>query len=297
MVTTVKLNQIRVTHDWNREDVGDISSLVTSIRENGQLQPLLVWQDSSKKHKQPVYYLIDGRRRFAALQMLKKDPLVVMSSAQDSASAFLQSMAANLVREGNTVYEISRSFDQLVTEYGVLYDDIVKTCGKTAGYVSQHVTAIRVARRDPQLLEMFKAGGTSLYVFRSLCKLDEHADRPQFKRMVKLLAGGATSAEVGLQVDQYLKKKEQRLQNTAKRTGVKLPPKTGKVAADAIRRKSLTDYHSTEVRKTIKKLSVADLIKKASQYQDKFIAAKSVNMQRYYQGCIAAIECALGIAE
>jgi ParB/RepB/Spo0J family partition protein len=288
-VATVKLNQIKVTKDWNRESVGDISELVMSIKETGQLQPLLVWQDTTSKT--PVYYLIDGRRRFAALQVLKKDPLIVLSQAKDPASAFLQSMAANTVRENNTAYDISRSFDHLVESYGVIYEDIVKVCGKTSGYVSQHVSAIRIARKDPRLLEAFKTGQISLYVFRFLSRLDPQEDAKAFKKAVTdLLSGDSTTQDVRTYIDQYLAKKLQK----AVKSGA-APMRGKKAKRDAQVEASLPDYASVEIRKAAKCLNKADILDRANTFRAKFLAARGLGMQRYYKGCLDALNFALSL--
>lgn len=290
-VSTVKLSQIKVTKDWNRESVGDISELVMSIKETGQLQPLLVWQDHSTKT--PTYYLIDGRRRFAALQVLKKDPLIVLSAAKDPASAFLQSMAANTVRENNTAYDISRSFDHLVVNYGVIYEDIVKVCGKTAGYVSQHVSAIRTARKDPQLLEAFKSGRISLYVFRFLTRLDPQEDARAFRKAVAdLLSGESSTQDVKTYIEQYLAKKLQR----AARNGAS-PAKGRKAKRDAQIEAAIPDYASTAVRKAVRRQNTAEMLDRANTYRAKFLAARGLGMQRYYKGCLDALNFALSLEQ
>jgi ParB family chromosome partitioning protein len=291
MATTVKLSQIKVTQDWNRESVGDISGLVTSIKENGQLQPLLVWQDPTAKGSS--YFLIDGRRRFAALQVLKKDPLIVVSTAKNSGAAFLQSMAANLAREENTPYEIARSFDQLNAEYSISYDAIAKVCGKTTGYVGQHVTAMRIAKRNPDLLEAFRTEKVSLYAFRFLARLDEKRDLKFFQRIVASLLHGASAQDVGMAIDQYLKKlavKDKSTQGSKSRRGAAAHVKEDRHLSIVI-----PDYTSKDLRKVATRPKVQTLLDTAQLYKEKFLCAKSLGMQRYYQGCLDAINEALSL--
>lgn len=290
MATTVKLSQIKVTQDWNRESVGDISGLVTSIRENGQLQPLLVWQD--KKAKGPSYFLIDGRRRFAALQVLKRDPLIIVSDAKDSGEAFLQSMAANLAREANTAYEIARSFEHLNSAYGTSYEAIAKVCGKTTGYVGQHVTAMRVAKRHPDLLEAFRTEKVSLYSFRFLSRLDEKKDAKIFRKVVKSLLEGATAQDIGTIIDLYLKKKSEREKEPVRNTRRGAASHT---KVDPGLESSMLDYADKELRKNAVRPKVTDMLSTAQTYKEKFLCAKSLSMQRYYQGYLDAINEALAL--
>jgi ParB/RepB/Spo0J family partition protein len=60
----VPFTSLALDTDNAREDVGDIESLIQSIKENGVLAPVRGYK------KEGVYYVVDGYRRFTACSML-----------------------------------------------------------------------------------------------------------------------------------------------------------------------------------------------------------------------------------
>ena len=287
-VTTVKLNQLLLAPQWNRETLGGINDLVASIKEVGQLQPIIVREAGNEKGTR--YYIIDGRRRYAALQQLQQDPLVLILDVKDAAQAFLKSMVANLARDDNSAYDIARSFEILVGEGGYTHEKIAKACGKTAGYVSQHVTAIRIANAHKPLLAAFRRNEIPLSFFRYAARLDVEEDAKMLEKITTAALKGVAAQDIGERISVYLEKKSRKEKESAKGAAAHQKKKAGP-------RFRLTDYSDPTVRKLMKKVNLSNTIDRAQYHQNKLQQSSSKQKQYYHQGWIDALEYSMGLVE
>ena len=141
---TIDIDKIELSKEWNRKKVPGLREMKASIVARGQLVPMLV-KTSPNEGK---VILEDGRRRFAALLELNvREVMISMSTnGDDPGESLLTSMVTNLVRDSNTPFDIARSFHLLVHTYGKSNDEIAKSCGKTAGYVSQHLAVMKASK-------------------------------------------------------------------------------------------------------------------------------------------------------
>lgn len=209
---------------------------------------------------------------------------MIIRDTTDDSTAFLQSMAANIAREDNTAYDIARSFEQLIDTHGVTVQAIAKACGKTTGYVSQHATAMRLVKQYPMLDEPFKCGKVPFSFFRLFSRLDAVKDKRFIRKLVTLALGGASITILQTRLDAYV------ISDPDSRT------KRG-AAAHVKNQSTVTyrDYRSADTRKLVKRATTAQLVQQVSSYQDKLKHASSVSLRRYYQGCVDAMEYAMGL--
>ncbi|MDR1186974.1 MAG: ParB/RepB/Spo0J family partition protein [Bifidobacteriaceae bacterium] len=93
----------------HRQDLGDLSDLVESIRRHGLLQPITIAPDGT---------LICGARRLAALKRLgcRHVPVWVRSGLSDRLSALMAERDENTVRLPYSKVELARLFEELKTE-------------------------------------------------------------------------------------------------------------------------------------------------------------------------------------
>jgi ParB-like chromosome segregation protein Spo0J len=89
-----------------RKDLGDIDSLVASIRERGLIQPIAV---------RPDYTLVAGGRRYAAVQKLGLEsvPVVVLDGSDDLLEWLKKERDENTCRKDYTPLEIAAIGEQL----------------------------------------------------------------------------------------------------------------------------------------------------------------------------------------
>ena len=108
----------------------EIKQLAESIRENGQIAPIVVRKIDDN------YELIVGERRWRATQLLKKDTInAVVIEADEKTSAVL-SIVENVQREDLNSMEEAESLDRLIKEFDMSHEDVAKYISKSRTHVT-----------------------------------------------------------------------------------------------------------------------------------------------------------------
>ena len=290
---TTSLSNIKLPKDWNRDKLGDLSGLISSIKDRGQVVPLVVRRGS----KPGKYILVDGRRRYAALLKIGiSNALIVISEATNDGDAFLESMVANMAREDNTPYERARSFGILVDTYGKTNEEIAKSWGRTPGSVSQYLAVLKA---DKKLQTALKKGTIALAMFRHFAKLDREQDKVFYEGAMLKAFEGASAQVIGDAIDAYL---ERQAKKAAAKTEGSAPakPKAKKGAAAHKPKKNapkltIQDYRDPEIVKDIKMIPKKDAIDWLDTYREKALDATTSRKRDYYQGVLEGMEIMTGL--
>lgn len=170
----LSVDHINPHPDNPRKDLGDLTELADSIRQNGVLQNLTVVPYYSPIHKREitgVYTVIIGHRRLAAAKLagLEEVPCVIVEmSYRDQLQTML---LENMQRSDLTVYEQAKGF-QMMLDLG----DTVETLADKSGFSQSTI------RRRVKLLDLdekgFKASverGATLADYAELDKLEDPA--------------------------------------------------------------------------------------------------------------------------
>jgi len=108
----------------------EIKQLAESIRENGQIAPIVVREIDDN------YELIVGERRWRATQLLKKETInAVVIEADEKTSAVL-SIVENVQREDLNSMEEAESLDRLIKEFDMSHEDVAKYISKSRTHVT-----------------------------------------------------------------------------------------------------------------------------------------------------------------
>jgi len=108
----------------------EIKQLADSIRENGQIAPIVVRKIDDN------YELIVGERRWRATQLLKKETInAVVIEADEKTSAVL-SIVENVQREDLNSMEEAESLDRLIKEFDMSHEDVAKYISKSRTHVT-----------------------------------------------------------------------------------------------------------------------------------------------------------------
>ena len=135
-----------------RSELGDLSELTESIKQNALLNPLLVSKTGEG------YVLIDGHRRLAAMTSLgyKETPVRLVKSQPD-----LIKLISNLCREQLSGWETCKAIHDLlpIAESQSALADLIQ---KDKSYVSRCIAVVKsnpdpVARVKLSLRELFKS--------------------------------------------------------------------------------------------------------------------------------------------
>jgi ParB/RepB/Spo0J family partition protein len=297
---TVNLKDIILPDDWNREKLGDIKGLVQSIKEKGQKVAITVRSHPDKKDK---VILIDGRRRYAALSEAGvKEAIISFSEEENDLDAFETSMIANLARENNNPWEISCGFHKL-KEGGKTVKAMAKACGKSEGYVSQHLAAQSIHKK---LQNALKTGKIPLSMVRAFARLDyqEENEKVFYDKMVEYALGGMSAQDIWDKVDIFVEKKAK---SAPKSTGGGKGDAKGKGKGKAAAKKGgaakkkpgpkvkVTDYADPEVRKLVKMVPKDKGLEWLEYYGEKLQNTSSTRKREYYQGVIEGLEIACGL--
>jgi ParB family chromosome partitioning protein len=157
-------------------DEAALRDLAESIRMYGLLQPLVVTRSEIQKEDGLVveYELISGERRLRASKLLglQQVPAIIRSNAEDARLKLELAIIENLQREDLNPVERARSFNQLVSEFGLKHIQVAQKIGKSREYVSN---SIRLLALPADILESLSQGKISEGHARPLLML---SDRP-----------------------------------------------------------------------------------------------------------------------
>lgn len=280
----VKLKDILLPEDWNREKLTKISELAQSIKDIGLTSALTVLL--SKEHP-GKYILRDGRRRYAALLEAKitEVPVNVLPEMTET-KARLVSIAANENREENNPYEKALTFESLAAD-GVKNRDIAKACGKTEGYVSQHRTILRT---PDYVQKAIRAGHLPASATRILVKLNYEEDQAFYDKIAEAMIEGSLNLEDAAEkIDFHLEQKEAKESGKGKDKGKKSAAKTKaeKRRGPTVR---IPDYADKEVVKQMEALPKTEANKYLVHFADKLSKTSSKVKSAYNQGVLHGIE-------
>lgn len=276
----IKLKDILLPEDWNREKLTKIAELAQSIKDIGLTSALTVMPSKDHPGK---FTLRDGRRRYAALQEAKihEAPVNVLPE-MDETKARLVSIAANENREENNPYEKALTFESLATD-GIKNRDIAKACGKTEGYVSQH----RAILRTPDFVQKaIRSDKLPPSATRILVKLNYEEDQAFYDKIAEAMIAGTVNLEDAAEkIDFYLAKKEESGKKGKKKSGAKT--KAEKRRGPTVR---IPDYADKEVIKQMEALPKAEANKYLVHFADKLSKTSSKVKSAYNQGVLHGIE-------
>jgi len=287
---TLPLSEINLREHWNREKIGDISGLVQSIKNEGQLVPINVSLDAETGK----YYLVDGRRRYTALKEAGIDTaLVVITEIADEADYREKALVVNLARKDNAPMEIAKEYLFLKAEAKRSVKDLAAKFGVTVGSINQYLALMSLPEDIQKYVAQDKINFSQA---RNLCRLD--AENPKHVRAMNRLVDaivkdGANPYWVEEATTRFLDKMKS-VEDGAK----------GKEKGDnkkkAPRAPKFVDYTDASVKKMMKPETAKESYVQALVYGETYRAkAQSPKRRAYFEGWIAACKhnCKLEVVE
>ena len=141
------LNQPRSYFDEN-----SIKELANSIKEQGQLMPILVKKDKNSNNNKK-FIIIAGERRWRACKSLKMKTInaIVIQNTTEKSEA-LASIIENVQRENLAVLEEAIAYDKLIKNYGMKHQEIAKSTGKSRSYITNLLRVLGLKEGVKKLL-------------------------------------------------------------------------------------------------------------------------------------------------
>lgn len=186
--TEIPIEKIKALRNV-RTQLGDVSDLMTDIRENGLLHAIGVWKQKD------IYYLVYGHRRFAALKKLGRKSLLVNKEVKIYDENFqlqdilVMNMTENIHRSDNTPSEFAKGCSDL-REMGLTVSEIA---ARLSVPISKIKTALNIYAKSPEDIRQnigymskgeSKKGKVSATVTNSILELDISKDK--IERLFKL---------------------------------------------------------------------------------------------------------------
>lgn len=285
-VLKMKLKDLELSENWNRDKLLNVDKLSQSILAEGQLVPIIIRYREDGKAE-----IVDGRRRYAALKEAGiNEALVSVTDCTDERTAYRRSTAANLARMDHTPLELCRTFAKL-RDMGDKVKEISKAMGFSESQVSQFLKLEVLPEEAKKLLNAEKLDFTAA---RALCRLnyDDPRDVKYFDRLVGAIKEGkmtATTVEAAVEV--YLEKRK----NADKASGKKEDKKKG--GRKSTSKKENYDYLDTDYLKSIKPIPSKKVGEYLNLLQEKKNNARNPKMRGYFEGEMAGAQKVLGLMD
>jgi len=128
----IPIHQIEPNPDQPRVEIGDLSELSSSIKQNGVLEPLLV-----KPNGDGTWMIIAGERRWRAANLagLREVPCIELDIDQKSIAEI--ALIENLQRKDLNVWEEADGLTSLSSRFGYTHEEIAKKIGKSRTTVTE----------------------------------------------------------------------------------------------------------------------------------------------------------------
>ncbi|MDC0655119.1 ParB/RepB/Spo0J family partition protein [bacterium] len=135
-----------------RFDENDLSDLVTSVREHGILQPILVRRLAASPDR---YEIIAGERRWRAAQQaqLTKVPVVIRDFNDEEVLEV--ALIENVQREDLTPIEEGQGYQRLLDEFNHTQEQLSKLIGRSRSHIAN---TLRLLNLPIEVREMLHAG-------------------------------------------------------------------------------------------------------------------------------------------
>ncbi len=142
----IPVDQIEANPANIRDSLGDLEELAASIRENGLVQPLIVYQLAPNR-----YRLLAGHRRHEAafLAGLDQVPCVVRKEP-DEAKALRLMLVENTQRSNLDPIEEAHALRRLMEATGGNQGDVARMIGKSPATVSLRLSLLRLNAHEQQ---------------------------------------------------------------------------------------------------------------------------------------------------
>ncbi|KUL45854.1 chromosome partitioning protein ParB [Streptomyces sp. NRRL F-4489] len=174
----VPLDAIRPNPRQPREvfDEDALAELVTSIKEVGLLQPVVVRQISPER-----YELIMGERRWRACREAGLERIPAIVRATEDERLLLDALLENLHRAQLNPLEEAAAYDQLLHDFKCTHDELADRIGRSRPQVTN---TLRLLRLSPSVQKRLAAGVLSAGHGRALLSVDDLEEQENLARRI-----------------------------------------------------------------------------------------------------------------
>ena len=157
-------------------DEDALAELVTSIKEVGLLQPVVVRQLGPGR-----YELIMGERRWRACREAGLEAIPAIVRATEDEKLLLDALLENLHRAQLNPLEEAAAYDQLLKDFNCTHDQLADRIGRSRPQVSN---TLRLLKLSPAVQRRVAAGVLSAGHARALLSVDDSAEQDRLAHRI-----------------------------------------------------------------------------------------------------------------
>ncbi|WP_345038089.1 ParB/RepB/Spo0J family partition protein [Streptomyces sannanensis] len=157
-------------------DEDALAELVTSIKEVGLLQPVVVRQLGAER-----YELIMGERRWRACREAGLERIPAIVRATDDEKLLLDALLENLHRAQLNPLEEAAAYDQLLKDFNCTHDQLADRIGRSRPQVSN---TLRLLRLSPSVQRRVAAGVLSAGHARALLAVEDSEEQDRLAHRI-----------------------------------------------------------------------------------------------------------------
>ncbi|GDY64342.1 chromosome partitioning protein ParB [Streptomyces avermitilis] len=157
-------------------DEDALAELVTSIKEVGLLQPVVVRQVGPAR-----YELIMGERRWRACREAGLDAIPAIVRATDDEKLLLDALLENLHRAQLNPLEEAAAYDQLLKDFNCTHDQLADRIGRSRPQVSN---TLRLLKLSPAVQRRVAAGVLSAGHARALLSVEDSEEQDRLAHRI-----------------------------------------------------------------------------------------------------------------
>ncbi|MFJ6631078.1 ParB/RepB/Spo0J family partition protein [Streptomyces sp. NPDC091376] len=157
-------------------DEDALAELVTSIKEVGLLQPVVVRQLAPER-----YELIMGERRWRACREAGLERIPAIVRATDDEKLLLDALLENLHRAQLNPLEEAAAYDQLLKDFKCTHDQLADRIGRSRPQVSN---TLRLLRLSPPVQRRVAAGVLSAGHARALLSVEDSEEQDRLAHRI-----------------------------------------------------------------------------------------------------------------
>ncbi|MFH8763726.1 ParB/RepB/Spo0J family partition protein [Streptomyces althioticus] len=157
-------------------DEDALGELITSIKEVGLLQPVVVRQVGGGR-----YELIMGERRWRACREAGLDAIPAIVRATDDEKLLLDALLENLHRAQLNPLEEAAAYDQLLKDFNCTHDQLADRIGRSRPQVSN---TLRLLKLSPTVQRRVAAGVLSAGHARALLSVEDSEEQDRLAHRI-----------------------------------------------------------------------------------------------------------------
>ncbi|MFD5320656.1 ParB/RepB/Spo0J family partition protein [Streptomyces sp. NPDC127098] len=157
-------------------DEDALTELVTSIKEVGLLQPVVVRQLGPER-----YELIMGERRWRACREAGLEAIPAIVRATEDDKMLLDALLENLHRAQLNPLEEAAAYDQLLRDFKCTHDELADRIGRSRPQVSN---TLRLLRLSPRVQQRVAAGVLSAGHARALLSVEDAEEQERLAQRI-----------------------------------------------------------------------------------------------------------------